>query len=269
MDIVSALSTLRRRKLLILLALAAGVVVGIVSIYRVSLSPLDLRGRGLEYGAASATMTVDTRESPLGSAAIDLGPINQRAQILVAQLSGSQVQRRVAEALKVPPGDVSIAAPTVDDSARTGAARSVQLIRETSSYRAALTTTLGSPVIQVQATAPDAEGASRLVSAILSQGSAVINDDIPRSKDPAFQVVVRPLSQPTSGLVNPGTNPQAAAGIAAVVALLTMYLLLFVARSLEIARGRRAQGDVADRTTEGGTADPALPVADATESRTR
>ena len=264
MDVWHGLRTLWRHKLLVALACVVGATIGVVTTYDVEFSPLGVKGRGIEFGVASASMVVDTRASPLGNADVDITPIAQRANLLIAQLSGDQARGLVATALRVPLEDVSIAAPSVDDSARTGTGRAVQLVRERATYKAVLEAAEGSPVIDVQTQAPTPQEAARMASTVIEVGGRFVSRALPRASRRDFQVVLRPLAEPVAGRVNPGSNVQAAVGIGLASAVLLTYLLLFVARSIDNARSARTQPAdavvVAASSVQPARADDAAPL---------
>jgi hypothetical protein len=130
MDLAAIFYELRRRKLLVVLALIPAVAVGLALAYRVSVNPPKLRDKGFSAGAASVQFIVDSERSSLGTIpqpakvkkdepvqATPTDPIVTkalvfRAQTLARVASSDEILDRVAKRAGIPREQLTATPPS-------------------------------------------------------------------------------------------------------------------------------------------------------------
>lgn len=175
MTFVTLLRRLWRHKVLVSLALVAGVAVGVSLAYRVT-GPFKLQSRDYKVGVASARILVDTPSSQivdLGSPApngdtpaVDIGTLSARANLLASLMTSSPIKDDIAQAAGVADGTLltsSGASGTGTAPALTGADVSPDSPQANILKASVPTLAAGEiPIIAVETQAPDPDVAAKL-----------------------------------------------------------------------------------------------------------
>jgi len=230
MDLVAALRTLWRRKLLLVLAAIVAVGIAVQATYEIQLSPLTLEGRGFEYGAAETSLLVDLTTSILPDATSSLTPVAQRVQIVAASLDGAEVRAAIARRIRQPVSAVDVSTQLPGDvSSVPGTQRAAELASVGADYRVFVAVFQGSPILTVATEAPNAAEAIRLADAVALAG----RDFVSRLSAPGsgVRLVLRQLDASSGGTVNPGSNLQIAIVIGVGSFVAVSLLLLLAARA--------------------------------------
>lgn len=252
-----SLGALWRRKLLVALALVASVAIGVVSAYRVQLSPFELQNRGVEYAIGSASLLVDAGQSTLVDATVSVQPLTQRAQIITASLAGPEVRRLTATAARIDPAKLAVTSLGAGGASDPGSdRRAVEIVARARPYRVTFRPSQTSPVIIVTTEAPTAPEAQRLAASAVRVAIDYVEDRLLASRSRQNRVVLRSVDDPVAGVVNPNGATQAAAVIGGGAFVALLFLVLLVARLRDDRAPVRATGDAGGEGPE----DDALPA---------
>jgi hypothetical protein len=225
---------------LVLLAAAAGMFAG----YRVSLSPLALRPRGVEFAAADAKVLVDgaaselTGTAPTGAAQATLaGQLAVTYALYLQSDAASTVLGRAVtgrEGVRVAASGPFTLLLNRENNARRAPALAVPVPVD-NAYRLVLDVDGQSPVLSIYAQAPTTRAAVALVDAtraLLVRHVAAQESSHPLGPEAA--VVLRPLGPTVGGPVDRGARAQLMGLVAGLVLLAGGVLALARTR-----RGRR------------------------------
>jgi hypothetical protein len=224
-DIADAL---KRRRLLIAVAVLIAAIVGTSRIY--SLDGTHLEQKGSSYGFATTSLLVDSARSPLVDLRQDTGVLSERAALYSTLFRSQPVQAAIADAAGLPPaalvvlGGASSQLPSGDargpfadeDYVYTGG----QFLR--------FGNVGGQPLINVQVVAADAASAGRLADAAV-QGTRRYVAEQQRSDavPPDARVQLRRLGDPQASPVVERPSRQNAV-IAFMAVLLGLVFLIVV-----------------------------------------
>lgn len=156
----------------VLLSLAVALVAAIVSVERVSLSPLELTPRSLEMASASTHVVVDTPTSTLLDLRQDtysLEALTNRAVILGNVIASGQVRAAIAQRVGVPVEALNVTAPLTPEqpAARVEngkAPAASDILRSTDEYRLSIQANPTVPILDIYAQTPTAESATLLAN---------------------------------------------------------------------------------------------------------
>jgi len=262
MEVASILQRFWSVRLGLAIALVVAVIAGVLSAYRLDLSPPGLENRGVEYGAATASLLIDSTREPLVNLTRDIEPLSLRGSLFSAFTRTAFMRRDIARRAGVRPSDLVMSTgasgPTTNQT-RTGEQRSNFLTYEGTGYRV-LTSTAGRvPVIDIFATAPDARTATGLARATADALIAYTDrksaearakprprlqpvrpGDEAKPPAPPDYVKLRLLGDPVGGTVNQGAGKQVAALVAVVVLVLASVALLMIANVRDALRAARS-----------------------------
>jgi hypothetical protein len=267
---VTLLRQLLRHKVLLALALVAGIAVGIVMSYRVTL-PFKLESRQYHVGIASARVLVDTPSSQIvdlgapavdKAPAVDIGVLSARANLLASLMTSSPIKDEIARAAGV--ADGTLLTPTSASGGGAAPALSGEDISESSPEANVLRASVpvlasGSiPIIAVETQAPDPGTAAK----IADQSVTVLRDQLDTLAGteaiPADRrVTIRELGPARSTLQLRGPSRVIAVAAALFTFLAGCSLILLLAALINGWRSITAQ----ERSGEGaGTGARLLPV---------
>lgn len=227
MEFVKLLRELWRQRILVALALALAIMVGMVAAYRVT--PAGITSRQHYVGIASARVLVDTPTSQVVDLGLkqdaNAGVLPARAVLLANLLTTSPLRDEIAKSAGVAPDRVIALADTPLDSGppvstplATGATVKVGDPR---ANVVKLHTDISLPLITVNTEAPDAATAARLADGtvrVLTDylASLVTSGNVPKDR----QLVVKRL-----GGAHAATEQRGPSRILAVMAAVMVFLL--------------------------------------------
>lgn len=239
-DLKNVLTVLARRKLALTVAIVVAVVLATLVTCQVSVSPLSVKQKRSQYGAASTQYYVDSQRSSLSSVSTDILALAARAQIVSQFMGSAQVQTALAKRLGVPPGAISVTA----QASSPGSAVAQPTIPSPAGPHLSLTwqTQQSLPTVLIFTTGPDAASAARLADASIGSlqeylGSLNATTSGER-RDPA-RVVVRQSGRAVGYTVKDSSKVPLTVGVVVVVFLIECLLLLLYANR----RSRRSLRD--------------------------
>jgi hypothetical protein len=221
MDFAQMLRELWRHKVLLVVGLLVATVVGVNTAYNVDLGSLSVKKKGLEFGAASTEILVDSKNSALGTVssgnpqAEPFDALSRRADVYAQLLASPPLKRAIARHAGLP--NIKIGArPPIDQGPDQQAAtpseqRANQLLNESTGQRLFLDRKQDVPVITVYGEAPSKKQAIKLVGGVapaLTRYIARLERLHPSA--PQRQVRISQLGDPRGGTVNKGANRTAA-----------------------------------------------------------
>ena len=232
MEFIYITRQLWRLRALVAVAVVVAVVASLAVAYRIGLVPPSLHSKHtLVYGAASTQILVDSQNSAIGDLRQGLEPLINRAGMLAALVSTTEVSDALDRYLSLPPGAIDIQVPTLNASqiSEAGAAkRANQLVGEPKGYRLKADWDGAQPVINIFTQAPTARGALALANATFAVLSKVEqNAELRPNPPPYSRVRLVQLGLARGGVVNPGATGQLAAvvGLGSFIASLLLILL--------------------------------------------
>jgi hypothetical protein len=168
MESVTILRALSRRRLLFGIGVLLALAVGLLGAYRVSLFPPGMESKATTSGFGSQRVLVDTPTSLVADArAKGATAIVIRATILADLIESDGVRRAIARDVGVPPTEIgAISSTTASPQTETPlATQALEVTRPAQPYVVSVGLQAGQSILSIQAIAPDAHGAARLVSA--------------------------------------------------------------------------------------------------------
>jgi hypothetical protein len=242
MELVNILGVLARHRRLVGAGACLGALIGILSLYGISLSPPGLVSRDQIAGTAVARVLVDAPHSVSVNAESEQADTLAMRAILLADLMSADPSRAaIARAAGIPARDLLVTGPAVGPppamSPLAGrAAVAAATTSQTSSLRLSSDGEL--PIIWIDAAAPDALRARRLVDAAATTLAAVAAS---RGAPRPSGVVVERLGPTGAAPVVRGPR-KAFALIAAVVVFSLWCSALVLASSLRRRVAARTAG---------------------------
>lgn len=195
--------------------------------YQISISPLSLRAKLLQFGAASTEVFIDSERSTLADAFIDQAQLSRRASILAEWLASPVGVDAIAQTMKVTPPKLSV---TVQDEVTLpksitntqGPQRAYQLLQEQDQYAVLLRVDAATPIVQVYTQAQSGTSAIRLANAAVAVMTAATSRAATASGvPPARRIVLRSTGGARGGTVNPGAGAGAPVAIGVLIWCLT------------------------------------------------
>jgi hypothetical protein len=173
MTVVTKLRARLQRRQRILAAVGVGVVLAILTVYKVTLFPPSLHARALNVAAASTTLMVDTKHPT----STDLGLRNNAMEALSVQTNligevmvTDPVLDEIGRIAGINPLDIQATAPVTSDVPRTqiepdSGANATALIQAPDNYKLQVQVDPLMPIMHVYTQAPTAAEAIRLANA--------------------------------------------------------------------------------------------------------
>jgi hypothetical protein len=178
MDAVTILRELSRARLLVGVAAAFALLIGVLMTYRISFPP-DVQSRQYQVGIASARALVDTPSSQvvdLGRTGADIATLSSRANLLASLMTSSPIKDEIGKRAGVPDGLLVTPPPRIvgPGAANPPADVSGAVISASDRRAYVLRATVPTleageiPIIAIDARAPDAKAAGRLADAAIT-----------------------------------------------------------------------------------------------------
>jgi hypothetical protein len=234
-------------KLGVAVSLLLGVLAGVWSVQRISLSPPGLEPRTSEIASASTQMLVDTPMSSaldLSTQAEELASITDRALLLSNLMASAPVRQHIARHARVDASALQVAGPVtpefprqLEQSDRKPSTSDI-LRSPDGEHRLSLQSNPTVPLVSVYAQASTATAAK-----LLADGAVTGTQDYLRVMaaeqqiPPAQQVTLRQLGRAEGGVINDGVDVRLALLSFLLVFAASCLATLFVAR---VRRGWRA-----------------------------
>jgi hypothetical protein len=173
MAVLAKLRALLQRRSRLVAALSVGMLLAILTLYKVTLLPPSLHARALNVAAASTTVMVDTKHS----ISADLAAHNNGMEALSAQTNlvgevmvTDPVLDEIGRIAGINPLDIQATAPVTSDVPRTeiepdSGANATSLIQAPDHYKLQVQVDPNMPIMHVYTQAPTATEAIRLANA--------------------------------------------------------------------------------------------------------
>ncbi len=230
-----------------LCALAA--LVSLLVSYRVTLDPLAVTPREVQFSAAKAELLVDTPSSQLGDQRQDphLGQIAHLSVMYALFLKSDLAERVAADAAGIPGREIAASGPFNLLIGRTNFAPQGPQIPSSqtvdSDYRLVVDVDGREPLLRLYSQAPTTRQAVAIVDSMRSLLIRYVAGQEKRYPLPAtFRGVVRPLGQTTGGVVDPGARAELEGFIFCLVLGLGGSLMLALRRRRRRPRSALALG---------------------------
>jgi hypothetical protein len=190
-NFILLLKELWERRLLVVLAALAAVVVATAVVYDVSLSPPGLSKRAQVEAQGSIEILVDSARSPIADVGRDLEPLTARAGVFARYIAGGNVIDRIAETTGIPADQIEVAGPTPLPGEATGAAAAPPELRP---YGIEIVQRDELPIVNVGTRAPTVPEALELAAATPGAVREIVTgiqeeQQIPEGKRVAFRVL--------------------------------------------------------------------------------
>jgi hypothetical protein len=238
MESVTILRALSRRRLLFALGVLLALGAGLLGAYRVSLLPPGAQSKATSSGFASQRVLVDTPTSLIADArAKGATSIVIRATILADLVESDRMRSAIAHEVGVSPEAIgAIASTTASPQTESPLAKQVlEVTQPAQPYVVSVGLQAGQPILSIQAVAPNARGAARLVRATTTALAAAGRRAVPARG----QVKIEPVGSAQVGTKEAGGGKKKAA--LAALAILVLWCAALVAAD-GLARRRRPVG---------------------------
>jgi hypothetical protein len=181
--------------------------------YRVSLNPLAVHPRDVQFAAAKAELLVDTPVSQLGDQSQDpnLGLISHLAITDALFLKSDVARRAAAAAAGIPGKEISVSGPFTLLIGRTNhpvtGPQIPEPVQEDKDYRLLVDVDGRHPMITLYSQAPNTTAAVAIVDSARRLLTRYVSElESTQHLGPAFRSVIRPLGETTSGVVDGGAR---------------------------------------------------------------
>ncbi len=172
MEIIGALSLLRRYWLLVVPGILLAMLAGTATLYQVSLSPPGLASRVASGGVAAGDSMLTTSAAPafqISSKSHLADNLPSRAVMLANYMSADEIRDEIAQRAGIDPKELAVfgpvsGSPPIEVPIATEATAAALLPQE--KYRVSVATQVSPPIITVRANAPRAAEAAKLVEAV-------------------------------------------------------------------------------------------------------
>ncbi len=227
MDLLGLITALKRRRLVVALAVVVALVVSLSTNYKLP----SLKPRDLSQGAATSQMLVDSNPSTLvaGAGTDQIAALGSRAQVYAQYLSSRDAVSKISRDTGIPAALITARGPFSQGTGiknyqqQPAESRAKDLVDENKSYRLLYEAQEDVPIITVYATGPSAPMALKLAQSSFRVLKRYV-DDLQREGDAALaarpklkatttaagaddiQVVVRQLGSPEGGTVGGGSS---------------------------------------------------------------
>jgi hypothetical protein len=173
MTLVAKLRGRQQRRSRLVAAVAVGMLLAILTLYKVTLLPPNLHARALNVAAASTTLMVDTKHA----ASTDLGirtdameGLSVQANLVGEVMVTDPVLDEIGRIAGINPLDIQATAPVTSDVPRTeiepdSGANATALIQAPDRYKLQVQVDPTMPILHIYTQAPTADEAERLASA--------------------------------------------------------------------------------------------------------
>jgi hypothetical protein len=233
MDYSDLLRRLWRLKLPILGALLIGMLIGALTLFRISLLPPSLESRGTSYGVSATQLIVDSPQSAIGDIDGNFSSLSRTAALYAAVFSTPSVEQVIKEeAGLAPDADLVIGEPTIRTASNQQTERTDRLLRESAEggdLAIYFSTQEELPLIDVQTVAPTRVQADRLAVAAVEGVRRFVADQQSRAKvSAAERVELRSLGRPESEQLTGGPELRSAVITGVVIAGVLVLVLLVI-----------------------------------------
>ena len=219
-----------------------GAVGAMLAAYRVSLQPLGLHPREVQFSVAQAELEVDTAITDIGDNRLNaqLDMVGHVAKVDALLLESDAARRVAGRAAGVPGREISVSGPfnlllNQTNHAATGPAIT-NPVPVASNYRLVVDFDGRDPMITLYAQAPTTRAAVAIVDSMRTLlGQWVAHQEKAFPLPPEFAAAIRPLGPATGGVVDPGGRWQLMALIFGLIMVTGISVMLTVQR-------RRATG---------------------------
>jgi hypothetical protein len=276
MEFSLILRRLWRHRVLVALGVVVAAALAVLTVARVSLSPFSLDAKRSAYGAASATLYVDTDASSIATRQTDTTTLTARAQIFARYVNSGAVRSAAARQLGIPAREILVTGPNPDIPGQTNVQPAAQqranaLLGQGSPWTVFVDTEQNSPTVTLFTQADTGQHAIQLARAITTslqqavQGQQrqvrtglerALRDQLRATADREERTIsaperrtarravfdaesiVRPLGDPVGGEVADQVRSATAVGVFAAVVLVWCVLVVLLSGLRRAARRR-------------------------------
>lgn len=228
MEIAYSLRRLWRRRLWVVVVLIVALVCSIALTEKVDVFPPALHSKkGLEGGAASISLLVDSPHSAIGNLNSSLDPLVSRAALIALLTKSDSVRQQIVKRMGISPNALSATvtipnpySPSLPPTLSAGA-RANALIGDTSPFQISTEPEISAPIVDIYAQAPTGKSAIALANATSGAVRHFVShfqheDAIPKLS----RLKLRTLGEATGGDVNSGTGV-----LVAILAFIGIFIL--------------------------------------------
>jgi len=247
MDFAQLLNILVRLRVFVVLAAIVALLGGLSTRYTLTSDPVGLQ-RDVERSATATTqLLLDSPQSPLTDASLDIAPLSARASLYAAFMLNDEARAPILQKAGLPPTAPVLfasAAPTESttsaDTAPSGAPEGQRLLI----FRAQE----GLPLITIRANAPGREEAARLANGAARGAQEYLATLKPEGNlAPQTPISVRQLGRAEGLVLEQGTSVRAV--IVAVIGLFAVLCLLILLvdasiRGIRLSRAHAARSEI-------------------------
>jgi hypothetical protein len=191
LNLILILKELWRRRLLVVLSVAAAAAVSVLAIFQVSFSPPAVSKRDKVSAQGSIEILVDSANSPIADARRNLTGLSSRAGVFARLIGGGNVVRQIAKRSGIPVNQIDVAGPTPLPGEAPGVGQeSLQL----HPYGISVSQTGELPIVSVVTRAPTVNEARALADSTPAAVRQVVESiqiaqDTPSDKRVEFRVL--------------------------------------------------------------------------------
>jgi hypothetical protein len=211
MTVVAKLRARLQRRSRLVAAVGVGMLLAILTLYRVTLLPPSLHARALNVAAASTTLMVDTKHpisTDLAAHNNSMEALSVQTNLIGAVMVTDPVLDEIGRIAGVNPLDIQATAPVTSDVPRTeiepnSGGNATALIQAPDHYKLQVQVDPNIPIIHVYTQAPTATEAIRLASASVTGLRTYLSDLSTRETvNLSDQIQVIQLGAVRGGVVN-------------------------------------------------------------------
>lgn len=248
MDLVDTFGTIWQVRWRVVLLGVVSALVAVLIAFNVSLAPLRLTPRALQFGNARGLVMVDSQHSALADASVPISNLYLLAEQMAGFVQSDAVLGPVARSIGATPDQIGVQLQLVQNLPRTQVYTreeqvGVQLLNQKRRYLLLVRNDQGTSVIQLYAQAPTGGMAARMVSAATDALSRYASAQAAAEGVPSGDhVIVRKLGPIASGTVDRGASRDAAI-LGGIVLWIVLTIALLTLRRLRWRRMRLAAQD--------------------------
>lgn len=263
MEIALGLRKLWRLRIWVVLAAVVALLGSVILTQNVSLFPPSVGSdSGIEFGAASTSLLVDSSDSAVGDLRRPLEPLTARAAVVATLIRSEPVQRKISKEMGVPLGTIATTViipnpqnPNQPPNQSAGEKASA-LVGQTAALQIAVAPVPEVPLINVATQGPSGEKAIHLANVTINSVShylRVLQEE--KSVPTLSRVKLRTLGV-SGGTVNSGASRSVALLAFVAIFVIGCLLILAVSRIVEDIRLSRDLEEDDDLTSPRGGPPP-------------
>jgi hypothetical protein len=238
MEIAYSLRRLWHLRLWVVVVAIVAMLGSLALTENVSLFPPSLKTeQGIEFGAASTSLLVDSSGSAVGDLRKPLEPLTGRAALMAMLIRSKPVQLRISKAMRLPFGTIatSVTIPNPQNPSQppneSAGEQASALVGQSAAYQIAVAPVPEVPIINLSTQAPTGTQAIALAKATTVAVSSYLAELQREGAVPTLsRAKLRTLGSASGGNVNPGAGRSIAVLVFFVIFILGCVLVLGISR---------------------------------------